>query len=137
MKGPGVEFYLQQAASDFERELLLRHARPGYDLAQSKGQDLISAIEDGHLAVVRFLLECGADPNWPPGADDPERPVAVALHMDEPAILQALLDAGAEVYDDDEDDATADTRPVLQAHFAQHLAHRLPDAAARQPRARL
>jgi ankyrin repeat protein len=58
---------------------------------------LSAAVEYGHDAIVRVLLERGADPNWQEGSDAPR---GVALHAaarrGNRAMVELLLDHGAD-----------------------------------------
>ena len=97
--GVEVDLTIAAALGDLERvrDLLdddsgrIREARP------SGKRPLSTAIEFGHEAMARLLLERGADPNWPEGATAPR---GVALHAaarnGDRTMVELLLDHGAD-----------------------------------------
>jgi ankyrin repeat protein len=66
--------------------------------ARPSGQRALSAaVELGHGAIARLLLERGADPNWPDGPGAPRgRALYVAARAGDRAMVELLLDHGAD-----------------------------------------
>jgi ankyrin repeat protein len=96
----------------------IREARP------SGRRPLSAAVEFGHDALARLLLDRGADPNWPEGA---HAPLGFSLHvasrLGNRAMVELLLARGADpnAWVDSSGNATsaaanADVRALLLAH---------------------
>src|SRR5512136_1639580 len=78
------------------RELVGAGADINLPVGSADGETpLIRAVTDGELNLVRLLLELGADPNLP--AQGPRSWTPLMFAHEDPAILQQLLDAGADV----------------------------------------
>jgi ankyrin repeat protein len=78
-RGSAYDLVIAAALGDLDRVRQLLDDDPRHiDTARPSGKRaLSSAVEFGHSAIVRYLLERGADPNWPEGSTAPR---GVALH---------------------------------------------------------
>ena len=75
-------------------ELLLRYgANPNARCTYGSKLALCYACKQGHLGLVRFLVEAGADVNL--AADDDSTPLYEAVCSDEEEIVKLLLECGA------------------------------------------
>ena len=75
------------------RDLIVRGANVDYQEAQSGSTPLVVAAEKGHAAIVRALLDAGADTDL--AANDGGNPLYIAAYYGHEAIVRTLLDAGA------------------------------------------
>ena len=58
---------------------------------------LSAAVQFGHDRVAQFLLERGADPNWPEGSEAPRgSALHTAARLGNRAMVELLLDHGAD-----------------------------------------
>jgi hypothetical protein len=92
------EFWTALASGDAPRirELAGEGADVNLPIGSSDGETpLIRAVTAGELSLVRLLLELGADPNLP--AKGPRSWTPLMFAHEDPAMLQELIAAGAEV----------------------------------------
>lgn len=66
------------------------------DMHGARGLPLRVACFEGHLAIVRELLELGANPNTPAG-DGPAGPLRLALRRGHREVLALLLQHGSDI----------------------------------------
>ncbi|MFQ5740043.1 MAG: ankyrin repeat domain-containing protein [Acidobacteriota bacterium] len=98
-RGAAYDLVIAAALGDFERveDFLDQDPRRIVEARPCGKRALSSAVEFGHERIVRLLLERGADPNWPEGADAPR---GVALHAAARAgdrtLVELLLAHGAD-----------------------------------------
>jgi ankyrin repeat protein len=74
------------------------------------------AVHCGQLAVVKVLLEAGADANK--AADDRSLPLQMAAHDGHSAVIKALLGSGADLHKTDGDGNTMLIIAVRSDHLA-------------------
>jgi ankyrin repeat protein len=98
-RGATYDLTIAAALGDFEgvRRLLDEDPHRIETTRPSGKRALSSAVEFGHPTIVRFLLERGADPNWPEGSTAP-RGVALyaASRAGDRALVELLLGHGAD-----------------------------------------
>jgi ankyrin repeat protein len=98
-RGAAYDLTIASALGDLDRVRSMLDEDPTQiALARPSGKHaLSSAVEFGHHAIVRLLLERNANPNWPEGANAPR---GVALHAAARAgdreIVELLVAAGAD-----------------------------------------
>jgi len=98
-RGAASDLVISAALGDVERaqHLLNEDPKRVVEARPCGKRALSSAVEFGHELIVRLLLDCGADPNWPEGINAPR---GVALHAaarsgDQP-LVELLLAHGAD-----------------------------------------
>ena len=97
-EGPAYDLVIAAALGDLERvrgfldedPARIAEARP------SGKHALSSAVEFGHHDIVRLLLDRGADPNWPDGANAPVDWRCTPPRAGDRPIVELLLAAGAD-----------------------------------------
>ena len=98
-RGATYDLAVGAALGDLERVTALLDEDPGrIREARPWGKRALSAaVEFGHKSIARRLLDRGADPNWPEGADAPR---GAALHaaarVGDRAMVELLLEHGAD-----------------------------------------
>ena len=101
--------HLPKAARNGDLEKMRHEIEGGTPLdftCDGWGSPLLSAVAAGQLEAVEYLLDLGADPNlgFDPGilqsppSDYLELPLVAATRQESPAILKALLRAGADLH---------------------------------------
>src|SRR3989339_844802 len=79
----------------------------GADINMSDDQGnnlLMQAIKEGNHFAVETLIRCGADVNWVNQTIERENPVFWAIKYDQPKILELLINRGADIYSEREED---------------------------------
>ncbi len=125
-RGAQYDLVIASALGDLKHvEHLLDHGAEDVGYTRPCGKHALSAAADfGHLDAVRFLLDRGANPNWP---DGPTAPGGTALHAaarhGNDALVALLLAHGADPngYIDSSGSATfAAKTPELRKHLIAH-----------------
>lgn len=86
-------------------QTLIEHGADINDSDDEGNSLLMQAIKEGNYIAVETLIHCGADVNWVNHSRRRENPVFWAIKYDQPKILELLVNSGADIYSDPEEDS--------------------------------
>lgn len=123
--GATHDLTIAAALGDFDRVKQILNERPSQiqDARPNGRRPLTTAVEFGHDAIARFLLDRGADPTWPELNADKGGALHAAARAGNRAMVELLLSRGADPngHSDSAGNAvyaakTPEIRALLEAH---------------------